>query len=228
MPTTLVGLLLFVVLLVPGFVHYVQRRSTIPQRELSPLVETATLVTVSIATNGMTLAAFGILRMTISRHTPEIRRLLLEGSRYSAPRLGYLALWGAGLLLVSCALAFALSIRPRPLRWFSEQFTPAIVDVSAWYHVFEEGPRDASVYVGCELKDGTYFGGTLEWYSTEVAETADRDVVLAAPITVRPADGESREIGDVSRLVISARELSRVYVSYIAQQRESASLDASV
>jgi hypothetical protein len=226
-PTTLGGLLLFVVLLVPGFIHYVQRRSTIPQRELSPLVETATLATVSIATNGVTLGAFGLLRMTVPRHTPETRRLLLEGSRYAGSRLGYLALWGAGLLLASCALAFALSIRPRPLRWLSEQFTPAIVDVSAWYHVFEEGPDDASVYVGCELKDGTYFGGTLEWYSTEVAETADRDVVLAAPITLRPADGKPREIEDVSRLVISARELSRVYVSYVAEPRDSASVEAS-
>jgi hypothetical protein len=47
MPTTLSGLLIFVVLIVPGLTHYVQRRARTPQRTLSPLVETAALITVS-------------------------------------------------------------------------------------------------------------------------------------------------------------------------------------
>lgn len=115
-------------------------------------------------------------------HTPEVGRLLLEGSAYAAPRLGYLLLWGFAVLILSSGLALLLGVRPGPVQAVAERFAPAIVEVSAWYHVFDEGPEGARVYVGCDLRDGSYVGGLLEWYSTEVAETADRDLVIAEPI----------------------------------------------
>lgn len=119
------------------------------------------------------------------------------------------------------------SMRPG---WFSALSTrlvfPAIVDVSAWYHVFEGGPAGAFVYVGCDLQDGPCVGGFLEWYSTDVEETADRDFVLAEPITFRPP-GDSEESQDqqlpgVSRIVLSARDVARLYVSYIDEPTASA------
>ncbi len=224
MPTTLGGFLIFVLLLVPGFIHYVQRRSQVPQRSLSPLVETATLATVSVATNAVAISAFGVARIFLPAHSPDIGRLLIEGTGYAAPRLGYLLLWGGAVLAFSSALALALGMRPKWLRAVSTRFAPAIVDVSAWYHVFEEGPADNFVYVGCDLQDGSYVGGLLEWYSTAVEETADRDLCLAEPLTFRPV-GESEEpeaeqsriqdLEGVSRVVVSARDVARMYVSYL-------------
>ena len=88
--------------------------------------------------------------------------------------------------------------------------------MSAWYHVFDEGPTGALVYVGCDLRDGSYVGGLLDWYSTEVDETADRDFVIAEPITYRPPDSsDDRTIDGFSRLVLSARDVARLYVSYV-------------
>jgi hypothetical protein len=215
-PTTIGGLLIFGALLVPGFLHYMQRRSRVPQRSLSPLVETATLTTVSLATNAVSIALFGLIRAMWPKHTPDVRLLFVEGLAYAAPRLGYLLLWGGGILIVSSALAITLAVRPRPIGTLVERFTPAIVDVSAWYHVFDEGPAEALVYVGCDLRDGSYVGGLLDWYSTEVHETADRDFVIAEPITYRPPDGsEDRTIEGFSRLVLSARDVARLYVSYV-------------
>jgi hypothetical protein len=214
-PTTLGGLLIFVLLLVPGFLHYVQRRSRVPQRSLSPLVETATLVTVSVATNAVAIAAFGLVRVLLPSHTPDVRRLLVEGTAYGAARLGYLLLWGGAVLLVSSTLALVLGMRPGWVGALSTRFAPAIVDVSGWYHVFEEGPPNAFVYVGCDLRDGSYVGGTLDWYSTAVEETADRDFVLAGPITFRPPGESEDPLLGVSRIVISARDVARLYVSYI-------------
>lgn len=183
MPTTIGGLLIFGAFLVPGFLYYMQRRSRVPQRSLSPLVETAALTTVSMVTNVVALGLFGITRAVWPNHTPDIRRLFLEGSRYAAPRLGYLLIWGAAILIVSSTFALAFGMRPWPLATLVERFTPVIVDVSAWYHVFDEGPPGAKVYVGCDLRDGSYIGGLLDWYSTEVHETADRDFVIAEPIS---------------------------------------------
>ncbi len=217
MPTTLGGLLIFVVLLVPGLLHYVQRRSRVPQRSLSPLVETATLATVSVATNALAIGAFGLVRSLSPGHTPDVGRLVLEGAQYGAPRLGYLLLWSAGVMALSSALAVVLGIRPRWLRTASTRLAPVIVDVSAWYHVFEAAPEDALVYLGCDLQDGAYVGGTLEWYSTEVEETPNRDLSIAEPITYRPAgESDPQILPGVARVVLSAGDVARMYVSYIA------------
>jgi hypothetical protein len=134
---------------------------------------------------------------------------------YGAPRLGYLLLWGGAVLLLSSTLALVLGMRPGWVSGLSTRFAPAIVDVSGWYHVFEEGPPNAFVYVGCDLRDGSYVGGTLDWYSTAVEETADRDFVLAGPITFRPPGEPEDPLLGVSRIVISARDVARLYVSYI-------------
>jgi hypothetical protein len=215
-PTTVVGLVLAVVLLIPGSLHYVQRRSRVPQRSLSPLVETATMVTVSTATNLVTLGVFAILRTFASDHTPDVRRAFIERWDYNGPRLGYIAGWSVGLLALSCVLAVVLGVRPRWMGRFSERFTPAIVDVSAWYHVFEEGPKDNYVHVGCDLRDGSWVSGLLDWYSTDIDETGDRDFVLAEPILFRPPDDTTdRELHGFSRLVLSARDVMRMYVTYL-------------
>jgi hypothetical protein len=216
MPTTLGGLLVFVLLMVPGFVHYVQRRSRVPQRELSPLVETATVATVSIATTSLALVVFAMGRVWVPEHLPDVTRLIDEGSSYIAPRPGYVLGWSAAVVLLSSLFAFVLAARVGPVGRFASRFTPALVDVSAWYQVFEGGPEDARVYLGCDLHDGSYMGGTLDWYSTEVKESAHRDLVLAAPITFRATgDPDLVEVPGVSRVILSAREMARLYVSYV-------------
>jgi hypothetical protein len=220
MPTTVGGLFIFAALLVPGFIHYVQRRARIPQRTLSPLVETATLTTISIATNLAAIGVFGVLRAVLPQHTPDVRLLILQGSASAAGQMGYLLLWGTALIAVSSGLAFLLAARPGFMGRFSERFAPAIVDVSAWFHVFEEGPENTRVFVGCDLQDGFYVGGFLDWYSTEVVENGDRDFVLAEPITMRPPGARAAAALDAPRLILSAREVRRLYVSYIAQEGE--------
>lgn len=223
MPTTLVGLVVAITLLVPGFIHHTQRRARVQQRAASTLVETANLVTVSTLTNGLTLALFAVFRAWQSDHTPDVERIFRDGSEYTAEQISYLATWGAGLLLVSSALAFLLGARPGWLERFSARFAPTLVDSSAWYQVFEAVP-DKRTYVGCDMRDGSYVGGFLDWYSTELEETADRDLVIAEPITYRAAgNGNDREIEGFSRLVISARDIVRLYVSFIDDSAASGS-----
>jgi hypothetical protein len=216
MPTTLVGLVVFVTFLVPGFVQYLQRRRRVLIGKLSPLVETATLFTTSLLTNAVVLTLFSLFRARYPDHTPDIRRILVEGSAYTYPRLGYLWAWAIGLLAASCALAAAIGSPPRAIRKLTRRFAPLIVDTTSWVQAFEEKPDDSLVFVGCELRDGTYVSGYLDWYSTELVETDDRDLMLAAPIKVKTSDGE--ENVDFPRVVLSAREIVRMYVSYVDQE----------
>jgi hypothetical protein len=232
MPSTLSGLLIFVVVLTPGLLHYIQRRALSDQPQVSALVEAGTLTTVSLVTDLVAVGAFALIRWALPSHTPDPSALLLNGVNYAAPRLGYLVLWATALLSFSSALAIVWARRPGFLANVPI-FIPALIDTSAWVYEFEAAPKGTRVYVGCDLRDGSYIGGYLDWYNTNIEEVSDRDIALVAPITIRRADGvvlatESREgaeetgKGDSQSLdfgvvVLSARDIATLYVSYLRQ-----------
>ncbi len=215
MPTTVSGLIVFTAFLVPGFVHYVQRRRRAPQRRLSPLVETATLTTVSTFTNLVAVGIFALVRGVKPNNTPDVGRLAREGMDYAGDRIGYLLGWGAGVLLLSTALALLLALGSE---WFpgSRLFPPLIVDVSAWYQIFDdECPDGLTPYVGCAMANGSYYSGLLAWYSTEVDEVRDRDLALAPPFIIQEKDPGNTPADGFERLILSAHEIRQVYVSYV-------------
>jgi Family of unknown function (DUF6338) len=223
MPSTVGGLVIFAAFLTPGFLNYIQRRGRVPQTTLSPLVEVATFLSISVATNIVAVGFFSFVRWLLPSHTPNVELLISQGTRYLDPRPGYIAVWCFGVLLVSCTLAVLVGRWPGPL---FGRITPVIIDASAWYHVFDSAPKGYSVYVGCDLTDGTYVGGYLSWFNTDVDDSADRDLVLNAPIIVR-AEGEQSE-SEFQRMILSARNISRVSVSYLkkAHDEEKAELEA--
>ena len=213
MPSTLGGLLIFVAFLVPGFLYFIQRRRLVPQKSVSTLVETATFTTVSLATNLVTAGLFAILRVFLPTHTPDLGKAILQGKAYVAPHLGYLLAWATGILFVSSSLALLLALGPQRVRRLPKWLTPDIVQASAWYRVMnDEVPPGCQTFVGCDLRDGSYVSGFVDWFNTDVDEVAERDLALASPITVI-RDGKSQTV-EFPRLVISARDVVRLYVSY--------------
>ena len=146
MPSTFGGFFLFVVFLSPGFLNYVERRKRVPQgrRQLSPLVEVASFVTVSIATSVITLLFFSFLRWLLPAHTPNVGLLVSKGLEYIDPRLGYIFAWAIGMFVVSCVLGVIIGRWPGTVG----RLLPVIMDVSAWYQVFESVPKGSRVFVG--------------------------------------------------------------------------------
>jgi hypothetical protein len=222
MPNSLFGLLLFVVLLVPGFVHASLRRSMVPTRtRTSVFLETTQLVTVSLAVNALVWSVAALLRLHewIAAHTPDVRLLLDDPRGYAladeSHRLGYVVAWAMVLLAAACGLAVALARRVGPFTLIDRMFSPAIVPTPAWYVAFEERPpAGTAVVVGCQLNDGSYVQGRLDWYSTEAEETADRDLMLGRPLSVLNPAGEELA-ATMDRIVISARDLSRIDVWFV-------------
>lgn len=218
MPTNVAGLVIFVALLIPGFVYVAQRRLRVPQRALSTTAETATLVALSMICNAVVVLAFALLRSLAPEHTPDVGALLLNGNKYAAPRLGYLYAWAGGAVAASSALAALVGADLPPVAWLRGRISRSgsISSVSTWYHVLDEQvPADHYVYVGCDMRDGAYVAGILEWSSTSVEETVDRDLALAAPITYRPPNDTEDRVLNIERLVVSNREIVRMLVSYV-------------
>lgn len=188
------------------------------QGVLSPLAETASLVTIAVFTNAAALGVFAIVHAIIKPRGPDVSRLLTDGSKYIYPRAGYVAGWGFGILVVSCLFAYLAGARPGFLKKIKFSVTPGIVDTSIWYQVFGEVPDNNRIFIGVDLDDDAYLSGFLDWYSTEEKDNAERDLALASPITLK-RNGVAEEV-DFPRVIVSARNIRRLYVSYIERGQD--------
>jgi hypothetical protein len=212
-PTSFVGLTIFVAFLTPGFLYTSRRRAKVPTAERSSFMETASVVSVSLATNAVALIGFSLVRWAKPEHTPDVSELLTNAGGYAVERLPYVLGWAAGLLAVSCALA-ALAAADRVRTQVEKVFPPVIEQTSAWIKALN-APEGHWTHAGVELADGRYLGGQVAWFSTELAETGDRELLLAAPVTAVGTDGEEHDLAMVDRVVVAARDMRWINVTYV-------------
>lgn len=217
MPGTITGLLVFIAMLIPGFIHYSWRRRLVPMSSDSPLLETAKLVTVSLITNVVAIGVFALGRVIWPEGLLDPQEFLLGPGAFFANNPGETLLTGVGILVIACGLALGIAEQPGPLKQAAEWFAPTILDTSAWYEAFEElndVDRDKYVHAGCTLRDGGFLSGLLAWYSTDTDEGEARDLALAPPF-YRQAHGTEADMTGVSRVVLSARDIIAMEVSLV-------------
>lgn len=214
MPTTFVGLLISIAFLTPGFLYASQRRVLVPQGERSTLMETTSVLAISLATNAVTAAMFGLLRGLLPRHTPDVGLLLSPRSAYWLAHLPYVLSWGAVLLTASCALAVTTARWEWLRRMVSRSFTPVILESSAWCETFA-APDGCYPHAGLELAAGAFVSGRVVWFSTDLEETGDRDLVLGPPLVVRTDAGI--EVLESQRVIVAARDIRRIDIAYVVE-----------
>jgi Family of unknown function (DUF6338) len=228
-PSNLAGLLLFVVLLAPGFVHALRREAERPQRPISAFRETVRLVLVSVTCDVAVLVLLSLVRLLRPLQTPNVGALVRNPVPYARTHYALLATWSLGLLLAACLLAIALAhpavtsrlghatLRVAVLRWLVPSPTDIIQPISAWWRLFADHDHPgARIYLDCELNDGSYVGGWLYSYNPDEPETGDRDLVLGAPLRMRAVGTDATApLEGVSAVVISARQLVSMHVTYV-------------
>ena len=117
MPTTLSSLVIFVVLLLPGFAYLVGKERHGTERHASPFRETVAIVAASVASETAVLAIFVVLRWLRPSWTPDGGALIHNGRAYAASHYHSLAAWGFGMLAVATALAYLATV-PLVRNWF--------------------------------------------------------------------------------------------------------------
>lgn len=105
MPTTLSGLLLFVVLLLPGFAYQVGKERRGTERTTSALRETAAVVAASVASE---VVVFAVTSWLWSRHI-DFGRLVRDPHKYWLCDPATLGWWAIGLLAGACVLAYLMT-----------------------------------------------------------------------------------------------------------------------
>jgi hypothetical protein len=222
-PSSMVGLVLFVVLLWPGFAYTAVRARRLPERQFSVLRETVSIVATSLTAIAVVGALFAGVRVFWPGSTPDLGRLLFDTRAYVRTHHVSVGWWGFGLLVLavigSAGVAAAQSSerlgRVSWLRWLV--FSPDRSSMSSWWLAFTEwSPDEVDIHLGCTLDDGSYVRGRLFSYSQLAEDVADRDLTLVAPIEVRPKGGDKVETVDRAGLmIISARHLVTMTVTYV-------------
>lgn len=220
MPTTLTGLLLFVVLLLPGFAYLVGKERVGTERRTSPFRETVAVVSASVASELVVLTAAWLLNTYAWPGwslSIEVGRLVADPGNYWQQRPGLLAAWGLGLLLAA-TLGTHLATRPRVRRLLPGSY-PDPSTVSAWWMLFEHWKRGRPTYVGCVLDDGAYVAGEVRSFNNSADDVTDRDLILGAPVSYRARNARTTIDLQCSAVCIPAGRVVLLEVSYLPGQR---------
>jgi hypothetical protein len=213
-PTSLVSVTTFLLLLLPGIILELLRQRSHPGRADSVFVETARVLLGGAAITGVTLVLLGGIRTVAPAVLADPRGLLVK-PHYVADHL-WLTGWTVALfLLISLTVsALCCAIAPAP------GLTGRIHMESAWVTTFSRLPQrlhgqTIHTQLQVELDDGSAYLGIRDAYSAEAA-MADRELVLATPLHVRPADGQFVRLEEGwQRIIIPASQIRTIMVRFI-------------
>jgi hypothetical protein len=230
-PTTLTGLLLFVVLLLPGFAYLVGKERHGTERRLSPFRETVAIVAASITSELVVLAVFSGIRALWPTGTPDVGALIADGGAYLRGTPGHpghyrvVAIWGM-VLLIAATLGAYLATKPAARSWGEKlKLTgpyPHDSTVSAWWVLFQRWPNGRDVQVACMLDDGSAIRGRFGSFNTSAEDSPDRDLILQEPIFYRPPGGTTEVLYDMSTVCFPARRIVALFVNYSEPAQQSA------
>jgi hypothetical protein len=235
-PSSLLGVALFLILLAPGLAYVLRHEKAVPGGPRSAFRETLRVIFVSVVSLTVTGLLATLARWMFSQHTVDVAGLVRAPVPFARDHHVELAWWSLGLLVFTTLLAWTAAdprliwlVRNlgdrRPLRWLTGVEATDIVEVSTWWRVFDEQKRIPGITsVGVLQDNGSYVQGTLLSYSTSTVDYDKRELILTVPLVLVTADGQKHPL-QVHMVVISGRNIVRLDVTHLslgpADQRAS-------
>lgn len=228
MPTTSAGIAIFILMVVPGIVLELLRRTARPGREESVFVETSRVLVGGVTLTIATLVCLGAVRTAVGSPIADPRRLLTQ-QNYVPDHLWTVVLAVALFIGVSTTLA-ALFFVLFPFGGLNGRVAPE----SAWVTVFarlaerlrEENPealrgKKIITQVQASLADGTGYLGTRESYSADLTPEG-RELVLAKPLFRVSVEGELAALDESwQRVVLTNEKINAIQVKFSAVHDDS-------
>ncbi|MEV1142470.1 DUF6338 family protein [Micromonospora sp. NPDC049799] len=227
LPSSLIGLVLFLVLLAPGFVYVLRHEKHVAGRPFSAFRETLRVVFVSVACLLLTGLIFTWMRWAWPERTLNVRGLVRDPAEFARDHHVELAWWSLAFISAATFVAAVAADRRvvagvrwlaarRPVRWLSGSTSTQIRPTSQWARVFDLYEEDdpGPVLVGLQLDDGSYLRGRLWVFNPAFEENEDRELVLSQPLTLTPARGPERPYQS-QFAIVSARHIVRMDVDHL-------------
>lgn len=213
MPTTLTGLILFVVLLLPGFAYLVGKERNGTERRVSPFRETVSIVSASVTSE------LGAAAVTAIVWVPalDVRHALPDTDQWWRAHAWAIVAWSALILLVATLAAWLATTATVRRYWPGEY--PHSSTVSGWWKLFKRwAPPGSTVMVQCRLEDGSFITGMLGSFNPNADDIEDREIAMWAPLHFRPKGSSRSEELDLDVMTISARRIRWLGVKYFNPQ----------
>jgi hypothetical protein len=206
-PGTLLGLVLFLAAVGPGYVYIRVAELRVPRADRSALLETVELLVIgSVCTSTATATVLVVGKAARLLNVETLRNergayLLLHPAR----GLGSLVV----IFLISYLVAYLAARR------IYRDAPKAQKPGSAWRHVLAADDGQQRLWATVELKDRRVVQGQVHIFSTD-SSRGDRDLVLAAPMRVRHVDGHEQHLAD-DYLILAAEDIGYVAALYEAK-----------
>lgn len=240
-PTNTVSLVLFVVLLAPGFLAGVARSRATPSAAQTAFRETVTVIFLSlVAWCFVGLLAAAVRGIAPEGWTPNVGALARNSTQEWQSRNVFLTWWAIGLVVSACVAGYFLGrlTSSDSAKSIGRWLTPGPTSHhSAWYLTLapdaEYFDSDASTntltpggptVITLVLDDGSVIIGDVLSFSPNTPENVDRELVLTAPIFIKA--GANPELDDELTdgvLVVSNRHIKYFTVQKFTEPRPAPS-----
>jgi Family of unknown function (DUF6338) len=237
-PSSLVGLALFVVLLAPGLAFALRREHVVPPQEQSAFRESLSVIFVSLVCVTLTGLLAAALRTVWPRNTPNVGALIRTPGTFARAHYVELSWWALGLLAFATLVAMLAADpriarhlrragKSRAARWLTGSTHARISSNTAMYnlvHLHDDAKSGrVRIRITAQMTNGTIVGGYLHSYDTGTDEQDD-DIVLSEP-QLTTTNGKTRPTR-AQYAVISAQNFTRLDVTPVL--RRSAALGATI
>jgi hypothetical protein len=219
-PTTLTGILLLLILLLPGFVFVTLRERHQPTRKLSIFRETSVVLAATTASYFLPALLTGVLVVCWPAFRSEVAAGLSNPANYASHHA--FRLTGATLIWVLSGTGIGAALGTKRLA----PFLLGTPGGSAWWKLFEPNPRpvmgEFSTEVTATLDDGAVITGTLYSWNRDAEDGPDREFTLQPPLWLQGPEQEEFIELDAAAITLSARVIRYLTVRYIVADDEEA------
>ncbi|MGW9156115.1 DUF6338 family protein [Microbacterium sp. NPDC055665] len=212
MPTDLVGVAFYLLLIIPGVVFSISRERHRPKVKRSAFRETATAVFVSATIFALFALAVALMSMVDVTMRSEVTAFLKDPTSYTRAHFDWFVIVStAALGVAGVASWLAGGKKAHELTFGRWQDDP---DRESWGYVFNRFP-EALNFAGVQLKDGTWVEGYVDTYGNVGEEGEPKALTLLGNISVRPPGGELQPFS-AETIVLKDDEITYLSVSYVA------------
>ncbi len=222
-PTTITGILILLVLILPGFVYVSLRERHQPSHRLSVFRETSVVLAATLVSYLLPLALTILLAFLWHGFRDQLAAALSSVAAVQAAHPFRMIAFGLCWVLLGSVVAAILASKRVSGRWTAPR------GGSAWWALFrpksliDEGlieGQDYKVGVTATLDDGSTVTGMLYSWNRDGDDRPDRDLVLQAPLWVQAADSRKVRQLDAELMSFSARSIRDISVKYYRTQQE--------
>ncbi|GAA1657585.1 DUF6338 family protein [Microbacterium flavum] len=216
MPTDLVGVGFYLLLIIPGVVFAFSRERHRPKVKRSAFRETATAILVSAAIISLFALVLAVGSVFNTSWHNQVAEFLADPSAYAREHYELFVICGFMVLTFVSLLAWWLgSERVHNLTIGRSGDDP---DRESWGYVFTRQPA-ALNFAGVQLKDGTWVQGYVDTYGNVGEEGTPKALTLIGSLSVRPPGGALQDF-DGEVIVVKDEEILYLSVTYIAGRGE--------